>query len=540
MNSKKLVDIPELLSAYYTLAPRSDIASERVRFGTSGHRGTAFDRSFNQMHILAITQAICDYRKEQKICGVLFMGKDTHALSNPAQKTALQVLAANGVQTKIAENNGFTPTPLISFAILEHNKREKEKADGIVMTPSHNPPEYGGYKYNPPEGGPANAKITEWIEKRSNELIADNLRGVKNLSYEEAMQSGYISYVDFNTPYVQALPEIVDINAIQMAKFKIAADPLGGASIAVYQKINEIYELDLDIINPHIDPTFSFMPLDHDGKIRMDCSSPYAMANLIKLKDRYDLAFGNDTDSDRHGIVTHQEGLLPPNHYLSAVLWYLLTHRKQWREDFKIGKTVVTSSMLAKIAALYKKEIYEVPVGFKWFSKGLFEEWLAYVAEESAGASFLRMNGDVWTTDKDGIIMNLLAAEIMAVTGTDPAILYRSLEERFGKSWYKRLDFPATAEEKTVIKKLTSKDIVSNVFATEVIEAIETNAPGNSAPIGGIKIITKNGWVAMRPSGTEDIYKIYAESFLSLDHMQKLIEEAQKIVRRKLSSKRED
>ncbi len=526
-----LVDIPALISAYYTVTPDPEQESERVSFGTSGHRGSAFRKSFNEAHILAITQAVCDYRKAQGIDGILFLGKDTHALSTPAQMTALQVLAANGMETWIAENDGYTPTPLVSFAILEYNEVNDEKtADGIVITPSHNPPEDGGFKYNPPNGGPADTHVTEWIQKRANELLRSGRKGVKKISYEEAMNSCYVKEYDFITPYVAKLPEIIDMEAIRAADLKIGVDPLGGASIAVYQKIEEMHQLGLRIVNTRIDPTFSFMTLDHDGKIRMDCSSPYAMASLIDLKNDFDIACGNDVDADRHGIVTKSEGLMNPNHYLSSAIWYLIKHRLDWRRDLKVGKTLVSSAMIDRVAESLEREVYEVPVGFKWFSLGLFDGELGFGGEESAGASFLRKKGMVWTTDKDGIIMNLLAAEILAVRKEDPAQIYRFLEGQFGTSYYQRIDAPATPQEKAKIKKLTPEDIHTDTLAEEKIEGIFTRAPGNDAPIGGLKIVTANGWIAVRPSGTEDIYKIYAESFLSMEHLHHLIDDAAKII----------
>ncbi len=526
-----LTDISALISDYYMLAPDFSDSSQRVSFGTSGHRGSAFKKSFNQLHILAITQAVCEYRKAHDINGVLFMGKDTHALSTPAQMTAICVLAANEMNTFIARDNGYTPTPLISFAILEHNKTDDQNtSDGIVITPSHNPPSDGGFKYNPPNGGPADTNVTNWIEERANELLKDGCKDVKSLSYEEAMKSGFIKEYDFITPYVDKLPQIIDMEVIRAAKLKIGVDPLGGASVDVYKKIEEKYKLGLNIVNPDIDPTFSFMTLDHDGKIRMDCSSPYAMASLINLKNDFDIAFANDADADRHGIVTKSGGLMNPNHYLSSAIWYLFKHRAQWRDDLKIGKTLVSSSMIDRVADSLNKEVYEVPVGFKWFSLGLFDGELAFGGEESAGASFLGKKGEVWTTDKDGIIMSLLAAEILATRDEDPSQIYSLLERRFGTSYYQRVDAPATLREKELIKKLSAKDIEVQTLAGEKIEAIFTKAPGNHAPLGGLKIVTKNGWIAVRPSGTEDIYKIYAESFISQRHLDNLLMDAGRII----------
>ncbi len=531
-----LEDIPTLIANYYNLTPDISDPAQRVSFGTSGHRGSSNKKSFNETHIIAITQALCDYRKEYHITGPLFMGKDTHALSTPAQLTAIRVLATNKVHTCIAADGAYTPTPLVSFAILDHNeKNDTNTSDGIVITPSHNPPSDGGFKYNPPNGGPADTNVTEWIQKRANALIEKGIEKIKLLSLEEAMGSGFIEEYDFITPYVEALPQIVDIEAIRRAGLKIGVDPMGGASIGVYQKINEIHQLNLEIVNPFVDPTFSFMTLDHDGKIRMDCSSPYAMASLIHLKNDYDIAFGNDADADRHGIVTKSAGLMNPNHYLSTAIKYLFKNRPEWTRDLKIGKTLVSSAMIDRVAEALGRKVYEVPVGFKWFSLGLFNAELGFGGEESAGASFLRFNASTWTTDKDGIIMNLLAAEILAVTGEDPAQLYRKLEEKFGVSYYRRIDAPATPQEKVKIKALKPEDITTETLGGEKIEAIFTKAPGNHQEIGGVKITTKNGWVAIRPSGTEDIYKIYAESFTSWEHLQLLLEDAVKIIAETIS-----
>ncbi|BBG65922.1 phosphoglucomutase [Hydrogenimonas sp.] len=525
----ELADIPALVSAYYELEPDPSKSTQRVSFGTSGHRGSSLKKSFNEMHVTAISQAVCDYRRENGIRGPLFMGIDTHALSRPAQMSALKVFAANGVVVRVAKDGEYTPTPLVSFAVLEHNSKQIALADGIVITPSHNPPEDGGFKYNPPNGGPAESDITSEIEKRANQLMENGLKGVKSLDYEEAVHSEYVSEYDFITPYVEALSDIVSLEVIKHSGLKLAADPLGGSAIGVYRKINEIYGLDIDIINPYVDPTFSFMTLDHDGKIRMDCSSKWAMASLVKLRDSYDLAFGNDTDSDRHGIVTPVGGLMNPNHYLCTATWYLFTHRK-WPDSLKIGKTVVSSSMIDKIAASLGRAVYEVPVGFKWFADGLFDEKLGIGGEESAGASFLRFDAGVWTTDKDGIIMNLLAAEMKAVTGKDPAEIYAGFEEEFGKAYYRRIDAPATPQLKERLKNLDESEITETTLGGDKIEKIFTEAPGNRAPIGGLKIVTANGWIAIRPSGTEDIYKIYGESFLSEEHLEQLLEAAQNIV----------
>ncbi len=529
--SDMLVDVEALILAYYNLVPDLTDSQQLVSFGTSGHRGSAFKKSFNEAHILAITQAVCDYRKEHEISGILFMGKDTHALSTPAQKTAISVLAANGVQTAISLNDSYTPTPLISFAILEYNKQhEHTLGDGIVITPSHNPPEDGGFKYNPPNGGPADTNVTQWIEERANKLLKENLKDVKTIDLSDALKSEFIQEYDFVTPYVKSLNSIIDMDAIRSANLSIGVDPMGGASIEVYQKIEQMYGIGLNIVNPKVDPTFSFMPLDHDGKIRMDCSSRYAMASLLKLKDDYDIAFGNDADADRHGIVTKSEGLMNPNHYLSVAIWYLFMHRKEWERDLKVGKTLVSSAMIDRVCESLNKDVYEVPVGFKWFSLGLFDGDLGFGGEESAGASFLRKSSEVWTTDKDGIILNLLAAEILAVRKEDPSEIYQMLQKRFGTSYYQRVDIPATPQEKEKIKNLCIEDIVVTKLAGERIENIFTHAPGNGASIGGVKIVATNGWVAIRPSGTENIYKIYAESFTSLEHLDLLLSDAAKII----------
>ncbi len=518
----EVVNIPKLITFYYELKPNLKDKFQRIKFGTSGHRGSAFKKTFNEDHVLAISQAIVEYKKENNITGPLFLGIDSHALSTPAKVSALKVFAENKIEVLIS--NEYTPTPLVSFAILEHNKKIKN-ADGVVITPSHNPPEDGGYKYNPTNGGPADTHITSKIEEKANEILGKvNI----NFSYEDAINSDYVKNYDFITPYVESLKEIVDIDAIKNSNLRLAADPLGGSTLPVYKKIKEIYELNLDIKNPFIDFTFSFMPPDRDGKIRMDCSSPYAMKNLIKLKDEYDLAFGNDTDGDRHGIVTPVGGLMNPNHFLSVAIWYLFKHRN-WPKHLKIGKTLVSSSMIDRVADSLGVEIYETPVGFKWFSEGLYEGWLGFGGEESAGASFLRFDGSVWTTDKDGIIMALLAAEIKAKI-KDPALIYEDLEKEFGKSYYERLDIPTTPEMKEKIKNINVNKLNLKTLAGEKIEKIFTKAPGNNEPIGGIKVVAKNGWIAIRPSGTEDVYKIYAESFISIEHLKRLQEEAKKLV----------
>ena len=524
-----LENIPKLISAYYTRRPDMTKKEERVAFGTSGHRGSAYARSFNEAHVKAISQAICDYRKANGITGTLFIGKDTHALSIPAQLSAIEVFAANRVPVMIARNDAYTPTPLVSFAIIEANKTGGDLCDGVVITPSHNPPADGGYKYNPPNGGPADTDVTRQIEKRANAILEDGLEEVLSCSIREAMQSGFVSGYDYVTPYVEALGSIVDMDAIRKSGLKIGVDPLGGASIAVYEKINEVYGLGMDIRNPYVDPTFSFMHLDHDGKIRMDCSSPYAMAGLIEMKDEYDIAFANDVDSDRHGIVTPKGGLMNPNHYLSVAIWYLLRTRNRWPQETKIGKTLVSSSMIDRVVSSLGKEIYEVPVGFKWFAEGLMKGTLGFGGEESAGASFLRFDGSVWTTDKDGILLNMLAAEILAQEKRDLSDIYAGFESQFGKAFYARIDAPATKSQKEQLKKLSPDDIGQTMLAGETIQSVYTKAPGNHADIGGLKIVTQHGWVALRPSGTEDIYKIYAESFVSEAHLEALQSDARKI-----------
>ncbi len=527
---EELINVELLTSAYYELMPDVTQESQRVSFGTSGHRGSALKKSFNEAHVMAITQAVCEYKKESGYEDLLYIGKDTHALSAPAQITALRVCCANEVKVAISLDDDYTPTPLVSFAILEHNKTGNAQADGIVITPSHNPPQDGGFKYNPPNGGPADTDVTTIIEKRANEILQNSLKDVKIISFEEALVSPFVTEYDFITPYVKALGEIVDMQAIQNSGLKMAADPLGGSSIPIYKKIQSYYNLDMEIIHPYADATFSFMTLDHDGKIRMDCSSPDAMASLLKLKNNYDLAFANDTDADRHGIVTPKGGLMNPNHYLSVAIWYLFKHRKNFTADLKIGKTLVSSSMIDRIAKSINREVYEVPVGFKWFVDGLYEGWLGFGGEESAGASYLRRDTTVWSTDKDGMIMTLLAAEIMAVTKKDLFEIYAAFEQEFGKSYYGRIDAPATLKQKKILKSLNAASIKIATLGGEKIEQILTNAAGNGAAIGGLKIVTQNGWVAMRPSGTEEIYKIYAESFISQEHLTTLQQEAQKIM----------
>jgi len=526
----QLVDIPSLISAYYSLTPDISISTQRVSFGTSGHRGKAFDKSFNQDHIRAVTQATCEYRKRENINGPIFIGKDSHALSTPAQITAIEVLVANGISTLIATDDRYTSTPQVSFAILEHNKSSKDQADGIIITPSHNPPQDGGFKYNPPNGGPADVDATSWIENRANEILESDREAILTIPYEDAIESDYVNQYDFVTPYVEALSLVVDMEAIASSNIHIGVDPLGGASVDVYKKIGEVYGLNMDIVNPYIDPTFSFMTLDHDGKIRMDCSSPYAMASLVALKDKYDIAFGNDADSDRHGIVTPTGGLMNPNHYLSVAIWYLFTHRDGWKSGINVGKTLVSSAMIDRVADDIGVEVTEVPVGFKWFVDGLYSGELGFGGEESAGASFLRFDGSVWSTDKDGIILNLLSAEILAKTGKSPSQIYSELEDKFGNSYYKRVDAPATPEQKAAIKAIDPDKLNLTTLAGESVESILTHASGNGAAIGGLKVITKNGWFAMRPSGTEDIYKIYAESFISKEHLNSILSEAQNLV----------
>jgi len=525
-----LENIPQLISSYYMQEPDVSVAAQQVAFGTSGHRGNANKKSFNETHILAIAQAVCEYRKSANITGTLFIGKDTHALSTPAQLTTLQVCIANGVTCRIAEDDEYTPTPLISFTILEANKEGDILSDGIVITPSHNPPSDGGFKYNPPNGGPADTDVTSVIEQRANEIIRNGLSEVKKVSLDEALASDLLQEFDFITPYVMALESIVDIQAIKDANIRIGVDPMGGSGIAVYQKIKEVYDLNMDIVNPYVDPTFSFMSCDHDGKIRMDCSSPFAMASLISLKEKYDIAFANDPDFDRHGIVTPSVGLMNPNHYLSVAIWYLFSHRKAWRSDLRIGKTLVSSSMIDRVVNSLGKAVYEVPVGFKWFVDGLFDGTLGFGGEESAGASFLRQDGSVWSTDKDGIILNLLSAEIIAITKKDPGEIYGEFEKEFGQSYYARIDAPATPEQKALLKNLSAEDITSTTLAGETITGKYTEASGNGAKIGGLKVSTENGWFAARPSGTEDIYKIYAESFISTEHLKQIQEEAKEIV----------
>ena len=524
-----LIDITRLISDYYLLEPNPSLFEHSISFGTSGHRGSAFRRSFNQKHIFAITQAVCDYRKENGIEGFLFIGRDTHALSLPAFRSALEVLIANGVKVAIAGEENYTPTPLISRAIIQNNKSSRDKADGIVITPSHNPPEDGGFKYNANNGGPADTNITSYIENRANYYLKNSLNGVLHQSFEEIIHSSNISIYDYVGEYVKRLGDIIDMEAIAKAKIRIGADPLGGTALVVYEMIKEYWGIDLTIINQQIDPTFSFMALDHDGKIRMDCSSPYVMRPLESFIDDYDLIIANDADADRHGIISKEGGLIAPNHYLSVAIGYLCEYR-DWDSSKGIGKTIVSSSMIDRVVDSFGRSVYEVPVGFKWFVSGLCSGDLAFGGEESAGASFLSKDGSVWSADKDGIIMTLLCAEIMAVTKRDPARIYQDYEDRFGKTFYNRVDVPATQEIKNRLKALRAEDIDIKELGKDKIKAVYTKASGNDAPIGGVKIVTSSGWIAMRPSGTENIYKIYAESFYSKEHLELLQTEAQNIV----------
>ena len=533
-----LVDVADLERQYHEGRPNLDEPSQMVRFGTSGHRGSPLRGSFNEAHILAITQAICDYRRSHGTDGPLYMGKDTHALSGPAQRTALEVLAANDVEIVIQQNDAVTPTPVISRAILVFNRdRKAHLADGIVVTPSHNPPEDGGFKYNPPNGGPADTDVTEWVENRANELLRKRNSGVKRVTFSAAMNALRTHQVDFVMPYVEDLRNVVDIPAIRTAGLKLGVDPLGGAARPYWEPINSVYGLDITVVNPKIDPTFSFMTVDHDGQIRMDCSSPYAMARLVGLKDRYQVAFANDPDSDRHGIVTPSAGLLNPNHFLAVAIGYLLTHRPKWMANAAVGKTLVSSSMIDKVVEKLGRRLCEVPVGFKWFAPGLFDGSYCFGGEESAGASFLRFDGTVWTTDKDGPIMDLLAAEITAVTGKDPGEHYREMAAEFGTPYYTRIDAPATSDERSRLEKLSPNAVKESNLAGERIIAKLTRAPGNNAPIGGLKVVAATGWFAARPSGTEDIYKIYAESFRDQAHLDAIVSEAQEIVNNALNSK---
>jgi phosphoglucomutase len=526
-----LVDVPKLVTAYFTEVPEPSVPRQKVAFGTSGHRGSAFDKTFNEWHVVAISQAICQYRKQRGIDGPLFLGIDTHALSEPACASALEVLAANTVEVMLAENNEYTPTPAVSHAILTYNRgRDEGQADGIVITPSHNPPDNGGFKYNPPNGGPADTDVTGWIEARANEFLESGLRGVKRIPFEQASRAATTHRHDYLGAYVNDLGSVLDMEAIRGASIRMGVDPLGGAGVHYWARIADRYGLNLVVVNETVDPTFRFMTVDWDGRIRMDPSSPYAMQKLIELKDRFDIAFACDTDHDRHGIVTRNAGLLQPNHYLAVAIQYLFQHRPQWSKSAAVGKTIVSSQMIDRVTAKLGRKLYEVPVGFKWFVDGLLEGSLGFGGEESAGASFLRMDGGVWTTDKDGIVPSLLSAEITARMGRDPGEIYRELTHEFGEPVYDRVEAQATPAQKAKLGKLSPQQIRSADLAGEKIHTILTRAPGNGASIGGLKVAAEGGWFAARPSGTEDIYKIYAESFRGADHLRRIVEEAQTIV----------
>ncbi|HWA76488.1 MAG TPA: phosphoglucomutase (alpha-D-glucose-1,6-bisphosphate-dependent) [Polyangiaceae bacterium] len=532
----RLIDPERLIAAYYRDTPDPGVAEQRVSFGTSGHRGSALQRAFNEAHIVAITQAICEYRARAGTTGPLFMGKDTHALSEPAERSALEVLAANGVETILQEGGGFTPTPVISHAILTYNhQRSADLADGVVVTPSHNPPDDGGFKYNPPHGGPADSDVTQWIENRANDLLANQCRDVRRVPFESAIKAGTTHARDLVQPYVEDLGNVIDFEVMQGKKLHLGVDPLGGASVSYWQRIAERWGLDLTVVNPTVDPRFAFMTLDHDGKIRMDCSSAFAMAKLVGLKDSYDVAFGNDPDADRHGIVTPTAGLMNPNHYLAVAIEYLFSHRPNWSPAARVGKTLVSSSLIDRVARGLGREVSEVPVGFKWFVRGLTDGTLAFGGEESAGASFLRRDGRVWTTDKDGLILCLLAAEMTARTGEDPGVRYQKLVARYGTPYYTRLDAPASPAEKAALKRLSPDSVSASVLAGEPIRARLTEAPAGGS-IGGLKVTTDNGWFAARPSGTENVYKIYAESFQSRAQLDVIVAEAKAIVGRALAS----
>jgi len=526
-----LVNVPRLVTAYYTAAPDPAVPAQRVAFGTSGHRGSAFDKAFNEWHILAISQAISLYRVRKKIDGPLFLGMDTHALSVPALASALEVLAANGVEVMLAQGDEYTPTPAVSHAIVTYNRgRKTGLADGIVITPSHNPPHDGGFKYNPPNGGPAEGDVTGWIEAKANEVLEAGLRGVKRIPLEKALRASTTHRHDYLTAYISDLGNMLDMDAIRGAKIKLGVDPLGGAGVHYWGPIAERYGLNLTVVNEAVDPTFRFMTVDWDGQIRMDPSSPYAMRRLIGLKDRFDIAFACDTDHDRHGIVTRSAGLLPPNHYLSVAILYLFQHRPKWRKDAAVGKTVVSSQMIDRVTAKLGRKLYEVPVGFKWFVDGLLDGSLGFGGEESAGASFARLDGAVWTTDKDGIVPALLAAEITAGMGRDPGEIYRDLTREFGEPVYELAEAPASPEQKELLAKLSPQQVKLTELAGEKIQTVLTQSPGNGAPLGGLKVVAESGWFAARPSGTENIYKIYAESFRGADHLRRVLEEAQTIV----------
>ena len=528
-----LANIPRLITAYYAERPDPAVREQRVAFGTSGHRGSAFKCSFNEAHILAITQAICEYRRQQGTTGPLFLGMDTHALSEPAFVSALEVLAAHSVEVMVDHAGGYTPTPVISHAILTYNRgRTTGLADGVVISPSHNPPEDGGFKYNPPHGGPADTTVTRWIEERANALLAEGPKNIRRIPYAQARAATTVHRHDYVNAYAGDLDSVIDMTTLRDAKLSIAVDPLGGAGVDYWTPIAERYGLRLNMVNTEIDPTFRFMTLDWDGKIRMDCSSPHAMASLIALRDVFDLAFANDTDTDRHGIVTRSAGLLNPNHYLAVAIAYLFNNRNGWRPDAAIGKTLVSSSMIDRVATKLGRRLIEVPVGFKWFVDGLLDGSCGFGGEESAGASFLRTNGSVWTTDKDGLILGLLAGEMMAKTGKDPGVLYQELTREFGEPVYERIDAPATTAQKAILQKLSPQQLSATELAGEKILATLTTAPGNGAAIGGLKVVTDNGWFAARPSGTEDVYKIYAESFRGESHLRRIQEEAQALISR--------
>ncbi|HSZ77175.1 MAG TPA: phosphoglucomutase (alpha-D-glucose-1,6-bisphosphate-dependent) [Chthoniobacterales bacterium] len=533
-----LIDVSRLEAAFYEKRPDPADPNQLVSFGTSGHRGTSSNATFTEAHILAITQAICEYRHGQGITGPLFMGKDTHALSRPAERVALEVLAANGVETFIQRDDGFTPTPVISHSILGYNHgRSDALGDGIVVTPSHNPPSDGGFKYNPPNGGPADTDVTDWIQNRANELLRGGNKGVKRIDFGAALKASTTHAKDFVTAYVEDLGNVIDLEAIRSAGVKIGVDPLGGAAVGYWKPVVERYGIDITIVNPNVDPTFAFMTVDHDGKIRMDCSSPWAMAGLVQLKDRFDIAFGNDPDADRHGIVTPSAGLLNPNHYLAVAIRYLLTNRPQWPVSAVVGKTLVSSCLIDRVVASLQRKLWEVPVGFKWFTPGLFDGSCCFGGEESAGASFLKRDGSVWSTDKDGLILGLLAAEITARTGKDPGLHYKELTAQFGTPYYTRIDAPATPEQKSSLKKLAPEAVTATELAGEAITAQLTRAPGNNASIGGLKVVSVSGWFAARPSGTENIYKLYAESLKSAEHLGAIVSQAQEIVLRSLGGK---
>ncbi|MGJ5817640.1 phosphoglucomutase (alpha-D-glucose-1,6-bisphosphate-dependent) [Paludibaculum fermentans] len=530
-----LIDTARLEHDYYANRPDMGDPQQLVSFGTSGHRGTSTNSTFTEPHILAITQAICEYRGMKGYTGALVMGKDTHALSAAAQRTALEVLAANEQTTLIQQDDGFTPTPVVSHAILERNRGMTSGwSDGIVITPSHNPPADGGFKYNPPNGGPADTDVTNWIQNRANELLRANNAGVRRLPYERAIQADCVHEFDFIPGFVRELSAVVDMEAIAQAGLKIGVDPLGGAAVYYWSEVAARYNLDLTVVNPSVDPQFGFMTVDHDGKIRMDCSSPYAMAGLVQLKDKFDIAFGNDPDADRHGIVTRSSGLLNPNHYLCVAIRYLLTHRKEWSAAARIGKTLVSSALIDRVVGSLGRVVYEVPVGFKWFAPGLFDGTVAFGGEESAGASFLRRDGNVWTTDKDGLILGLLACEITARTGRDPGEHYQDITSEFGASYYTRIDTPSTPEQKSKLAKLSPSAVTDETLAGAPITAKLTQAPGNGAAIGGLKVVTDQGWFAARPSGTENIYKLYAESLVSEQHLESIVSEARDLVNRSL------